>query len=96
MSENTLVYDPVAPCLTQPQQSQRALEALAGKTIGFIDNSKPNFHFLADDLGELLMSRYGVAKVVKRAKRTASAGAPEAVLNELAEECDAVITGSGD
>ena len=91
-----LVYDPVAPCLAQPQPSRRALDALSGKTIGFIDNSKPNFHFLVDDLTELLTSRYGVAKVVKRAKRTASHGAPEAVVEELAAQCDAVITGSGD
>jgi hypothetical protein len=91
-----LVYDPVAPCLTQPQQARRSLDALAGKTVGFIDNSKPNFHHLVDDLAELLMSRYGVSKVIKRAKRTASNGAPEALVQELAEQCDAVITGSGD
>ena len=96
MAETQWVYDPVAPCLTAPQQSRRALDRLAGKTIGFIDNSKPNFSFLADDLSELLVSKYGVASVVKRRKRSASQGATEAVMNELVEQCDAVITGSGD
>lgn len=96
MAETRLVYDPVAPCLTAPQASRRALDQLAGKVIGFIDNSKPNFSFLADDLSELLVSKYGVASVVKRRKRSASQGATEAVMNELIEQCDAVITGSGD
>ena len=96
MAETQLVYDPVAPCLTAPQESRRALDSLAGKVIGFIDNSKPNFNFLVDDLSELLVAKYGVARVVKRRKRSASQGAAEAVMKELTTECDAVITGSGD
>ena len=95
-SVSTLVYDPVAPCHNEPQASRTALDTLAGKVIGFIDNSKPNFVHLVDDLAELLTTRYGVARVIKHRKRSASMGASEALLNELAEQCDAVITGSGD
>ncbi|HUP95612.1 MAG TPA: hypothetical protein VM164_11930 [Burkholderiales bacterium] len=72
------------------------LSGLAGKVVGFIDNAKPNFGFLADDLGELLMSKYGVARVVKRRKPSASVPARPEVIAELASECDVVITGSGD
>jgi hypothetical protein len=93
---STLVYDPVGPCHNTPQDSRKALDTLRGKVVGFIDNSKPNFVHLVDDLAELLVSRYGVTKVIKRRKRSASMGASEAVLNELAEQCDAVISGSGD
>ena len=96
MSRTMHVYEPVAPCLTQARQAPQSLDRLAGKVIGFIDNSKPNFHLLVEDLAEELTSRHGVASVVKRRKRSASQGAPEALLRELAEECDAVITGSGD
>jgi hypothetical protein len=91
-----LVYDPVAPCLTQPQQSRRALDALTGKVIGFIDNSKPNFNYLVDDISQLLIEKHGVNSVIKRRKRSASQGAPEAVMNELVAQCDAIVTGSGD
>jgi hypothetical protein len=42
------------------------------------------------------MAKYGVKLVLKQRKRSASQGAPEAVLNELAEKADAVIAGSGD
>ncbi|MNC92766.1 hypothetical protein D3C83_92570 [compost metagenome] len=49
-----------------------------------------------DDLGDLLVARYGVARVVKRRKRSASVPAPEEMLREITGECDVVITGSGD
>ena len=91
-----LVYDPVAPCLTATAESRRSLDRLEGKVIGFIDNAKPNFNLLADDLSELLVRKYGVARVVRQRKRSASQGLAEAAMNALAEECDAVITGSGD
>jgi hypothetical protein len=96
MSESMLVYDPVAPCLTQPQQSRRPLDGLTGKVIGFIDNSKPNFNFLVDDVSQLLIEKHGVNSAIKRRKRSASQGAPDAIMNELVAHCDAIVTGSGD
>ena len=96
MSATLEVYDPVAPCITSTGASRASLDTLAGKTIGFIDNSKPNFHHLVDDLAEVLVARHGVKEVLKRRKRSASIGAPDAVMAELAERCDAIVTGSGD
>lgn len=96
MSRNILAYDPVAPCVTQAQPTRRALDTVAGKVIGFIDNSKPNFNHLVEDLSQCLIEKHGVKTVIKHRKRSASEGAPANVLNELAEEVDAVITGSGD
>lgn len=96
MSDSILVYEPVAPCLTQPQRSRQSLDGIAGKVIGFIDNSKPNFNHLVEALSEVLVEKHGVARVIKHRKRSASQGAPDAVLNQLVEEADAIITGSGD
>jgi hypothetical protein len=96
MSASVLVYDPVAPCLAQQHSSRQSLDGLAGKVIGFIDNSKPNFNFLVDDLAQILIEKHGIKSVIKRRKRSASESAPEAVFDELAEQADAVITGSGD
>ena len=90
------VYDPTAPTATAPQNLRRPLGDLTGKVVGFIDNAKPNFHHLVDDLAELLAARYGVKSVVKRAKRGASMPATAQVIDELARECDLVVTGSGD
>ncbi len=96
MSSSVQVYEPVAPCLTQPQKHRQSLDGLAGKTIGFIDNSKPNFNYLVEDLSQLLMEKHGVKAVVKQRKRSASQGLPEAAMNELVAQTDAIITGSGD
>jgi hypothetical protein len=96
MSDNMFVYEPVAPCLTASGQARLSLEGLAGKVIGFIDNSKPNFNHLVEDLSQALVDRHGVARVITHRKRSASQGAPDTVLSELVEQADAIITGSGD
>ena len=69
---------------------------LKGMVVGFIDNAKPNFRFLVDDLSALLIAQYGVAQVHVRQKRAASLAAPESMLQELLQSCNLVIAGSGD
>ena len=69
---------------------------LAGRTVGFIDNTKHNFDRLADEIGTLLRARYGVKAVVRRRKGNAAVPAPPGTLAELAKECDLVFAGSGD
>ncbi len=96
MSGSVILFDPTAQRQEGQQQARRTLDGLAGTVVGFIDNAKPNFNHLVDDLSELLVSRYGVRQVIKRRKRAASVPAPEAVYQELAGQCDLVITGSGD
>ena len=96
MSSSMLVYEPVAPCLTLQRQSRQSLNSLAGKVIGFIDNSKPNFNLLVEDLSRILVEKHGVKSIVRRRKRSASQGAPDAMMNELVAQADAIIAGSGD
>lgn len=91
-----LVFDPTAPCQNEPQQLRQKLDDLTGKIVGFIDNAKPNFNHLVDDLAELLLAKYGVTSVIKRGKRAAAMPATDAVIEELSKQCDLVITGSGD
>lgn len=96
MPGTAFIFDPTAPAADEPQQSPRALDGLAGKVVGFIDNRKPNFNYLVDDIAELLIGKYGVTSVIKRNKRATAMPAPDAVLKELSAQCDLVITGSGD
>ena len=70
--------------------------ALAGRTVGFLDNTKTNFDRLATDIGELLREQFGVSKVVIRKKANASTPAAPEILAELAKECDLVFAGSAD
>ncbi len=91
-----LLFDPTAAPQAAPAAAGKKLETLSGKVVGFIDNTKPNFNHLVDDLAQLLVANYGVRKVIKRRKRSASVPAPEDIVRELAGECDVVIAGSGD
>ena len=96
MAGTVLLFDPTAPRRQDGPKVQRTLNGLAGKTVGFIDNAKPNFNVLVDDIADLLVSRYGVTRVIKRKKRAASMPAPEDVYKDYTEQCDLVIAGSGD
>ena len=95
MSEHTVILDPAAR-VQDARAPLKPVDTLQGKVVGFIDNSKPNFQYLVDDLAKVLVSRYGVASVVKHRKRAASMAADAEVYEELGEKCDIVITGSGD
>jgi len=96
MSSRVLVFDPTAPAPAQGQQRRRTLDSLEGKVAGFIDNSKANFNYLVDDLGELLTGRYGVKSIIKHRKHVASVPASEEVMKDLTDRCNFVITGVGD
>ena len=96
MNGSMLVYDPTAPSRNKPRQVHQQLDRLSGKIVGFIDNAKPNFNFLVDDLAQMLVSKFGVGAVIKRSKRGPSMPAPDVVIAELSEQCDLIISGSGD
>jgi hypothetical protein len=97
MSSTVTILDPVAPAgVAAAERAFKPLATLQGKVVGFIDNSKPNFNLLADDLTDLLKSKYGVARAVRHRKPTASVSASREVLADIQKQCDLVITGSGD
>jgi len=70
--------------------------SLAGRTVGFLDNTKHNFDLLADEIGILLRERHGVKAVLRRRKANASTPAAPEILAELAKTCDLVFAGSAD
>jgi hypothetical protein len=69
---------------------------LRGKTVGLLDNSKPNADKLEERFEQLLRDRFGIGGVVKRRKITAQQGAPKAYLDELAAQADFILSGLGD
>ena len=96
MSVQIAVLDPTAPFPAAGKVARRAVASLSGKTIGIIDNSKPNFNELADDLAELLQSRYGARAVLRHRKGSATMPASDDAIRQLAAQCELVIAGSGD
>ena len=71
-------------------------DRLDGKRIGFLNNTKSNVDILFDRIEELLSDRYRIAGVVRTRKANAAVPAPPAFIDQLATECDVVITASGD
>lgn len=69
---------------------------LDGLRVGLLANAKHNADLLLDDIYELIAERYEPAGAVRAAKKDGSAPAPPALLDELAETCDVVITAVGD
>lgn len=69
---------------------------LRGATIGLLENTKQNASLFLDELGRLLVQRYGVAGVVARTKLAFALPVSDDLLQELATSCQAVITGVGD
>jgi hypothetical protein len=68
---------------------------LAGKRLGFLDNTKANFELLLRRLEAVLRTEAGVADVVYERKANSSTPAPPEVLARL-RSVDLVVTGSAD
>jgi len=69
---------------------------LQGATIGLLENTKQNASLFLDELGKLLVDRYGAAGVVARTKQAFALPMPDDMLEEFATSCQAVVTGVGD
>ena len=72
------------------------LDSLEGKVIGIVDNGHHNGTPVLEAVQQLLLSRYGVSRVVFRKKPWISRAAPEPLYQELRGTCDAVLAGVGD
>lgn len=96
MSQKIQILDPVAPFRGTEQTDQLQLESLQGKVFGFIDNNKPNFLQLANDLAEIASERFASGQAVTHTKEGSAVPAGDVVYAAFAEQCDIVIAGSGD
>ena len=69
---------------------------LRGLRVGLLANGKPGATALLEEVAELLRDRHGMTVVRRVDKRDASRPARPAVLHDLVEGCDAVLTAIGD
>ena len=89
------VLSPVAESKVSQEAPRPLPPGLAGLTIGFLDNTKPNFDRLVRTMETLLRERHGIAGAVFQKKLNASTPAPPEALAALAG-VDLVLTGSAD
>ncbi len=69
---------------------------LDGLVVGLLANGKPNSVELLDAVSDVLADSYQFRKVVVRNKGNASRPCPAPIIEEMAQECDVIITASGD
>ena len=95
ITSGLIVLDPTSgPIVERGHRAERPA-SLEGKTVGFLDNSKPNSDKVLRYLDELLR-QHGITASVHRRKPTSSRVAPAELLEELAREVDLVVPGVGD
>ena len=90
------VLSPVGLVATQAMVVPSLPSEWAGRTVGFLDNTKANFDRLTAGIGDLLRERYGVKAVVRMRKANAATPAAPEVIAELSKQCDVVFAGSAD
>jgi hypothetical protein len=69
---------------------------LHGKTVGLLNNTKPNSAVLLEQLAELLQERFGLGEVLMFSKPSFAVPADDALLGQIAERCDYALAGVGD
>lgn len=75
--------------------SQRPVE-IRGSTIGLVDTGKQNAGLFVENMGEVLVDRFGAGRLVVRKKPIATVESPSDLLTEVAAEADLVVIAVGD
>ena len=91
----TRVINPTSGAPAGGRSLRAVLDGLAGRTVGFFSNNKPNAAAILERLAELLRERFGV--IARRyTKHIPSLAAETDLLDEIARDCDAVVVAGFD
>jgi hypothetical protein len=96
ISETLTVLDPTAETARMEATPAPRPSTLQDKRLGLLANGKGNSEELLEAVLDELSERYRFSTVLRRNKGNASRPAPEAIVEEMAQECDIVVTATGD
>lgn len=94
MSELGFIDPTYVPAITRVPMAARP-SALQGKVIGMLDNTKEQADVIFKTIGDALIEKYGAKGVIVRRKEHYTKAATPAMLEAMASEVDAAITGLG-
>ena len=94
MSSKVVLLVPEGRVRAVPISPPPRLGELKGKTIGFLQNGKPNADILLSRLASLMQKKYGLSQVRMRAKPRVTE--PADFIEALASECQGVVNAIGD
>ena len=72
------------------------ITTLRGKTLGLLDNGKPNGAALLTEIGSVLQQRYGVKDVLMFTKPYFGTPVEPTQTERIFEECDVAVAAIGD
>lgn len=93
---NVVLLVPEAPAPEVAAVEDKPKAKIAQIRLGILDNSKSNADHLLRMLTEGLEAELPIAKVVATRKGNVSLPAPKDIIDELAAECDFVVSAMGD
>ncbi len=90
-----ILLEPVAEQEAETVPLAARVLDLSGRRIGFLDNSKEQAAEILAVVEELLTARFEYAAILRRRKRLYTTNAPLALIEEIAEQCDLLVTAVG-
>ena len=72
------------------------LKTLDGARLGLLSTGKKHCDSIVGAIGELLGERYGLASIQSWSKPSVYRFSPRKRMEEIKEQCDAVVAGVGD
>jgi hypothetical protein len=94
MPEKFIVLDPTLE--VQVPHIERAPRPAQIRTLGLLDNSKPNSDKVLQKVAALLAEQYPEIHIKYYRKPGAYRPAPTALIDQLVAECDSALVGIGD
>ena len=80
----------------QHRLAPRRFKTLDGVRLGLLGNSKLNADAVLVAIGDLLQEQYAIKSVFMRSKPTFGKPAPDALIDEVVQNADIILTGVGD
>src|SRR5258706_2393759 len=90
------ILDPTGRATVRTAVLARRPADLRGATVGLLENTKQNAALFLEEVGRLLMERYGARAYALWTKTAFALPAPDELVEEMTLQCDVVITGVGD
>ena len=94
--DQELVFDPRGNTDATPQPLAPRPQRLQGRSLGVLDNTKWNAGKLLRRIAARLEAEDGLGEIRFYAKESFSRAADPQLLDEIARDCDLVITAIGD
>ena len=96
MTTKIKVLNPTVKPISEAGFLAKRPSNLKGKNLCLLANGKENSEELLASISEVLSDHFEFGSIIKRNKGNASRPCPDNLVEEMAEECDVIITSNGD